>query len=138
MLRPPTQAPADVLEAARAVFAWRTVDAELATLSFDSLVDAGASGVHAVDVRSMGQPRILAFDAGGLTVEVEVDETPGSRRIVGQLTPAGAAELELRTAGVPVTGEADELGGSCLPCPPTASAAACAASLRVGRSRPPG
>lgn len=97
--------PPAVVEAAKGLFTWRTVDAELAALVHDSLVDATEFGV-----RATGQPRILTFETGGLTVEVEVDETPGARRLIGQLTPPGPARLELRTPGEPVRGTADDLG----------------------------
>ena len=42
--------PDDVVEAAKATFAWRTIDAELAALTFDSVADADAL----VGVRSGG------------------------------------------------------------------------------------
>jgi hypothetical protein len=106
--------PPEVVSAARDLFTWRTVDAELAELAHDSLVDAAGAGVRAI-----GQPRILTFETDGLTIEVEVDETPGARRLIGQLTPPGPGSLELRTSpGAPVRGEADELGRFVLGLPP--------------------
>jgi hypothetical protein len=99
--------------AARAAFTWRTIDAELAALTHDSLLDE-----EPVAVRAAAQPRILTFETDGLTVEVEVDETPGARRLLGQLVPAGPADLELRSAaGEPVAGQADELGRFVLALP---------------------
>jgi hypothetical protein len=68
-------------------------------------------------VRTTGQPRILTFEAGELIIEVEVDETPGARRLIGQLTPPGPAELELRTPEETVLGSADELGRFVLALP---------------------
>jgi len=116
--------PPEVVEAARGLFTWRTVDAELAELTHDSLIAPAAPGV-----RAAGQPRILTFEAGGLTVEVEVDEAPGARRLIGQLTPPGRAELELRTSDTPVVGEADELGRFVLDLP----AGKTRSSLRIRR-----
>lgn len=76
------------LDAARAAYTWRTVDAELATLTYDSLLD------DRVLVRgAAGAPRSLVFDAADLTVELEV--TPG--RVVGQLVPPGPGEVVLET-----------------------------------------
>jgi hypothetical protein len=116
--------PPEVVEAAKGLFTWRTVDAELADLTHDSLVAPAEPGV-----RAAGQPRILTFEAGGLTVEVEVDDVPGARRLIGQLTPPGPAELELRTSGPAVTGEADELGRFVLDLP----AGKTRSSLRIRR-----
>jgi len=105
--------PPEVVQAGRALFTWRTVDAELAELVYDSLLDDGAF----VGVRAAGHPRILSFEAGPVTLEVEVDETPGARRLLGQLAPPGEAELELQTAGEPVRGRADEIGRFVLALP---------------------
>jgi hypothetical protein len=98
--------PPDLVRAAKGLFALRTLDAELAELVHDSVEGEPA----AAGVRTGGQPRILTFEADGLTVEIEVDETPGARRLVGQLTPPGAAALELRTPEQTVHGDADDLG----------------------------
>jgi hypothetical protein len=116
--------PPGVVEAAKGLFTWRTIDAELAELAYDSLVAGEDLGV-----RAAGQPRILTFEAGGLTVEVEVDDVPGARRLIGQLTPPGQAGLELHTTGDTVLGEADDLGRFVLPLPP----AKLRSSLRIRR-----
>ncbi|MCO1661101.1 hypothetical protein [Pseudonocardia humida] len=108
--------PPEVVEAAKGLFTWRTVDAELAELTHDSLIAQRELGV-----RAAGQPRILTFEAGGMTVEVEVDDVPGARRLIGQLTPPGRADLELRSADDTVVGSivgsADELGRFVLDLP---------------------
>ncbi|MGW6130027.1 hypothetical protein ACWFNE_08375 [Cellulomonas sp. NPDC055163] len=83
-------APVDdrTLDAGRAAWTWRTVDAELATLSYDSLLD------DRVLVRGpVSAPRSLVFDAPALTIEVEV--TAG--RVVGQLVPPGPGAVVLET-----------------------------------------
>jgi hypothetical protein len=104
--------PPEAIQAAKGLFTWRTIDAELAELAHDSLLDPVEAGV-----RTTGQPRILTFAAGELTVEVEVDETPGARRLIGQLTPPGPARHELRSPAEPVLGEADALGRFVLALP---------------------
>lgn len=97
--------PPDVLRAARETFTWRTVDAELAALVHDSLLD------DAVGVRAAARSRILTFDADGLTIEVEVDGAPGGRRLLGQLVPGQVAEVELLVDDRTVaTATADALG----------------------------
>ncbi|MFE9675315.1 hypothetical protein ACFYO5_14525 [Streptomyces sp. NPDC006259] len=66
-------------------YALHDLDAKIAELTFDSLVDA-IPVRGAVDV-----PRMLTFHTGGLTVDVEV--TP--RGIMGQLLPPQAASIEV-------------------------------------------
>jgi hypothetical protein len=113
LLRPALTPPPEVVEAAHDAYSWRSLGAELAALSYDSLLDAAPSGT-----RAAAQPRILTFSAAGLTIEAEIDATPTGRRLLGQLVPPGAAELELRTTGDgPITGRADELGRFVLPLP---------------------
>lgn len=103
--------PPEVLHAARESLTWRTVDAELAALEYDSLLDGAAAGV-----RSGATGRTVTFAGGGLTVELEVEGTPGGRRAVGQVVPAGGAELELLAEGsVLATTLADDLGRFVLP-----------------------
>jgi hypothetical protein len=97
--------PASVLEAARASLTWRTIDAELAALEFDSAVDAAATAV-----RSGERPRLLTFSAPGLSIEVEVSPIGPRRQLVGQLVPAQPARIDVRHAGGVTTAHADQLG----------------------------
>ena len=77
---------AATLAAARAAFSWRTVDAELAALTHDSLVDlpVGQRGASA-------GPRDLVFEGRDLSVELELDDD----RLVGQLVPAAPGQVTL-------------------------------------------
>jgi hypothetical protein len=111
-LGPELEPPAAVLQAARSSLTWRTVDAELAALSSDSLLDG-----ERVGSRSAATSRTLTFDSPEAVIEVEVSGSAGDRRLVGQLDPPEAARLELRTTGEPVTGSADELGRFVLALP---------------------
>jgi hypothetical protein len=97
--------PPPVLEAARASLTWRTVDAELAALRFDSVVDQALA-----TVRSAEGPRLLTFAAPGLDIEVEVSPIGPRRQLVGQLVPAQAARIDVRHAGGVTTVQADQLG----------------------------
>ena len=119
LLRGRNEPPPEVLHAAREAFIWRTVDAEIAALTYDSLLDDAPAGV-----RAAAQPRILTFEADGLTIEVELDATPSGRRLLGQVVPPQPATLELHVGGVEpgvgaevVTAEADALGRFVLPLP---------------------
>lgn len=97
--------PASLMEAARASLTWRSIDAELAALAFDSAVDQPAGAV-----RSAGGPRQLAFDAPGLSIEVEVSPDGTRRRMIGQLTPPQPSRIEVRHAGGITSVDTDALG----------------------------
>ncbi len=88
--------------AADAAFSWRTIDAELAALTYDSTED------EAVLVRDAGTTsRQLAFESEGLGVELEL--TPDG--LVGQLVPPAPGDVTLLgPAGELVSVEADTLG----------------------------
>ena len=98
--------PDEVVRASRESFTWRTIDAELAELAYDSVLD----DARLAGVRSGDAPRTMTFEAPALTVELEVTATGDRRRLLGQLVPPGPADVEVRHAGAPVTVEADRLG----------------------------
>ena len=99
--------PAALVEAARASFTWRTVDAELAELTSDSALDPAT-------VRSTRAPRLLTFTAGETTVVVEVApltaDPDAERRLLGQLVAPRPAQVEVRHGTGSFTVSADELG----------------------------
>jgi len=98
--------PDDVVFAARGSFAWRRVDAELAELTFDSLLDDAGLAV----VRSGDAVRLVTFDAGDLSVEVEITARGHRRRLLGQLVPPQEARVEVRAASGGAEVAADRLG----------------------------
>ena len=98
--RPPRQ----VIEAAKESYTWRTVDAELAALTSDSLLDP------AVGVRGTQEPRLLTFETPDLIIEVEVSVAGAERRLLGQLVPPRAAQIDLRQSGTTRTAQADATG----------------------------
>jgi hypothetical protein len=95
--------PAAVVDAARAAYTWRTIDAELAELTADSAM-ATAS------VRSSSAPRLLTFEGAGVEVEVEVAQTGSTRHLSGQLVPIGPAQITVRWSGGTQQTTADDLG----------------------------
>lgn len=104
-----------LLDRARFAYSWRTVDRELAELSFDSLVDQDL----AMAVRAGGdpalEPRMLGFGAvvGGedVAIEVEITAGPGRPALVGQLLPPRSMTVELQAGSGEVdTVCSDELG----------------------------
>jgi hypothetical protein len=98
--------PERVLAAARGSFTWRTIDAELAGLAYDSALDAE----RLLAVRSGDTVRLLTFETSELTIELEVTSEGDRRRILGQLAPAAAGTIELRHAGGLLALQIDELG----------------------------
>jgi hypothetical protein len=85
--------PERFLAAGRAAFAWHTVDADLAALTFDSEL--------ATDTGVRSEPaalRSLTFDATQVSLEIEVH--PGE--LIGQIAPPqpGAITLRLRDGSV--------------------------------------
>jgi len=98
--------PRELLQAATAAFDWRTIDAELAELVFDSLVDHDELTL----VRGPPERRLLSFHAGGLTIDLEVNAASSSRGLVGQLIPPQQASVEIRVGTDVIAIEADELG----------------------------
>lgn len=75
--------PPEVVAAARAAGAWRRMDEALARLTDDSVnLSAGVRG---------GATRLLTFEAGELTIEIEVSEADGRNRVLGQVVPVRRA-----------------------------------------------
>ncbi|HEY0640852.1 MAG TPA: hypothetical protein VGD67_24740 [Pseudonocardiaceae bacterium] len=103
-MRARASVPPGFLAAGRAAFAWRTVDAELAALAFDSAETGGVlSGTRADDAAL----RALTFATATLTVELEV----GEDGLLGQLVPPQTGEVRVeRRDGPPVTVTADDVG----------------------------
>lgn len=66
-----------VVESAKAVFALRDLDAELAELVADSAVDDPAVLTRAV----VSDVRMLSFECGVIVVELDVEADPLSRRV---------------------------------------------------------
>ena len=84
--------PPDFVAAARAAFAWRTIDTDLllAELAFDSARDQQL----ATRAGPTGSVRVLVFDGAGVRVEVQVSDGG----IVGQVTPADGGRVSCQTA----------------------------------------
>lgn len=100
--------PAHVLVAARAIWTWRDVDAELAELCGDSM-DAAHGGLALVRGTAVA-PRLLVFEASDLTLEFEVRRDSDSRSLTGQLLPAQVAQITVEHPGGARNVTADALG----------------------------
>lgn len=95
--------PASVVEAARAAFTLRDLDAELAELVTDSR-DEGLAGV-----RGASGMRLLTWSWGDLTVDVELRTASGRLSVVGQLAGAPVQSLVVQAEDRSAEVEVDEL-----------------------------
>jgi hypothetical protein len=102
--------PPAAFEAALAAFSWRTIDAELADLVFDSSSNQG----EVVGIRSGRASRYLTFEAPHLAIELELDDD-ADYPVVGQLVPVGPAQVEACFAGSALAVQADERGRFWIP-----------------------
>lgn len=98
--------PPEVVQAAIDAYSWRDLDAELAELVFDSLLEADAATL----VRGPAGRRMVSFAVPGLTVDVEVTASRTGRDVMGQLSPPQRATVEIRHGAGISTTAADELG----------------------------
>ncbi|MBO3748429.1 hypothetical protein J5X84_20330 [Streptosporangiaceae bacterium NEAU-GS5] len=80
--------PSHLLQSATEAYVLRTLDAELAALTFDSVTEPSP-------VRAGEGARLLTFEAGGTTIEVELTFAGDVGALVGQIMPPQAAEVEV-------------------------------------------
>ena len=106
-LRPNSSVPAEFIAIGTAAFAWRGIDAELATLTHDPAFEGAEPEPAGVRPEPVSL-RHLTFASGELTLAIEVS----GDALLGQLVPPGPGRVEARTAdGTIVTGVIDQ-GGS--------------------------
>jgi hypothetical protein len=98
--------PGWLVQAAVDSFAWRSIDAELAELVLDSMADRD----QAAAVRGPGDGRLLAFEAPGVTIDVEVTGSSPRLMLTGQLMPPQPVAVQIRQGDEVTTVEADDLG----------------------------
>jgi hypothetical protein len=98
--------PPELVQAAAEAFSWRNIDAELAELVFDSLLNTDQAAL----VRSSPGRRLVSFQTPELTIDVEVTATASGRDVMGQITPPQRAVVEIRHRAGVVSTDADERG----------------------------
>ncbi len=99
-----------VTDLAKASLGWRRLDAELAELLSDSLLEEAApAGVRG---SGAGLPvRSVRFRASTTTVDVDVHVDGPKRTLLGQITPPLSAKIEIQsTTEVIASVASDELG----------------------------
>jgi hypothetical protein len=110
-LRPAASIPESFVAAGKAAFAWRTIDAELAALTYDSAqqsdkpldpadVDDQLVGASRADSAPL---RALTFASAELTIEVEVTHDA----LFGQLVPPQPGRVDVCVANGAANGVAD-------------------------------
>ncbi|MFD0687942.1 hypothetical protein [Actinomadura fibrosa] len=96
--------PPAFVEAGKAAFTWRSIDAELAELTFDS---SGACSPRAPTRAEPAPLRNLTWASSDLTLEVEVD----GDALLGQVVPPSPGEIDVYVAAACVaTRPVDEIG----------------------------
>lgn len=100
--------PPEVTAAAKAASTWRRIDEELAELG-ELAGLTGDSLSLAAGVRG-GATRLLTYEAGDLTVEIEVSTDDSRIRVLGQVVPAGVVLVRVEQPARAVEVSTDELG----------------------------
>jgi hypothetical protein len=96
--------PPGFVEAAKGALAWRTIDAELAQLTYDSLATSEAAPVTRSEPASI---RALTFTSPRLSIELEV----AGDSLLGQVVPPRAATIRLQSQdGAEAVIAADQIG----------------------------
>jgi hypothetical protein len=96
--------PLTVTEFAKAALGWRRLDVELAELLSDSALDSDLAALTRGDGDGA---RWLTFRTDELTIEVEVRSEGATRLLLGQLTPALAARVEVQSSDDDLLAETD-------------------------------
>ena len=95
--------PERVVAAARACGSWRSVDGDLALLTYDS----ASQTEELVGVRG-AQGRLLSFRSDTVAVDLEI--LPGGAGIVGEIEGPRRARIDVRHSGGSFREAADDLG----------------------------
>ena len=103
-LQEPAEVPPAVVRAAYGAYTWRTIEAELAKLTYDSVADPVGVGTRSQQQAAL---RALTFVSSSLTIELEVDEG----HLLGQLVPPQRASITVFVRSGPAQSvDVDDLG----------------------------
>ena len=91
------------IETGKNAYAWHNIDAELAQLTYDSLVDRERAAAVRSEAASI---RALTFTSTRLSIELEVAESS----LIGQIIPPRAGTLEVHTTAGVTSSPVDEIG----------------------------
>jgi hypothetical protein len=109
-VRAASAVPREFVEAGQAAYAWRAIDAELATLTYDSAAAQATPDRGLAQAGTRAEPaalRALTFAAGDLEIEVQI----GADGLLGQVVPPQAGQVRAEPASGPAAVAAvDEVG----------------------------
>jgi hypothetical protein len=91
------------VETGKNAYAWHNIDAELAQLTYDSLVDRERAAAVRSEAASI---RALTFTSTRVSIELEVAENS----LIGQIIPPRAGTLEVHTTAGVTSSPVDEIG----------------------------
>ncbi len=91
------------VETGKNAYAWHDIDADLAQLTHDSLVDRERVAVVRSEAASV---RALTFTSARLSIELEV----ATNSLLGQIIPPRAGTLEVHTTAGVTSSPVDEMG----------------------------
>jgi hypothetical protein len=109
LLRITDPTPPEVTEFAKSALGLRRLDADLAELLSDSALETES----AAQIRSGGAARRLTFRARDLSIDLEIQPTDSTIRVLGQISPPPVGmtvELQASDGAVAATSEVDALG----------------------------
>lgn len=98
--------PPDLIRQAKLSFTWRTIDAELAELSFDSAVSGDLVGVRS----SGGTARTLTFETPSVVLDLEITPAGPAFDLAGSLMPGDVTLTQQRPDGAETAVPVDDLG----------------------------
>ena len=103
-LRAQRAVPPAFIEAGKSAFAWHNIDAELAQLTYDSILDPAPELAMRAEAASI---RALTFTSAHLTIELEVAQDS----LLGQIIPAQSATIRIQPrTGAETALATDEIG----------------------------
>jgi len=103
-LRAQRAVPPAFIEAGKSAFAWHNIDAELAQLTYDSILDPAPELAMRSEAASI---RALTFTSAHLTIELEVAQDS----LLGQIIPAQPATIRIQPrTGAETALATDEIG----------------------------
>lgn len=129
-IRAHTAPPRQLVAATKELFGWRTSGAELAALTFDSLLDSGPAAFRP----TVEPPRTLSFVSPSTVVHAALVALNGVRRLIGRVSPPRVTELELTTAADRLTVAVGRDGRFGLDLPPSTTRIALRLWRRDGSS----
>jgi hypothetical protein len=100
-LRESDEVPSNVGDFAKALFTWRTIEADLAEIAYDSIEEGLPAGV-----RSTALARMVSFQAGRWNVDLEYDEATGI--LMGRVSPESTFNVELHSRGAHFSVDSDD------------------------------